>query len=57
MAEKKEYRVQAKQREGRGKNDARRTRREGMVPITVYGGGVETVAASVLDDACGSEAQ
>src|SRR5215217_3056960 len=45
MAEKKEYRVQAKQREGRGKNDARRTRREGMVPITVYGGGVETVAA------------
>src|SRR5215207_8703064 len=45
MAEKKEYKVQAKQREGRGKNDARRTRREGMVPITVYGGGVETVAA------------
>lgn len=45
MAEKKEFRVQAKQREGRGKNDARRTRREGMVPITVYGGGGETVAA------------
>ncbi len=45
MAEKKEYRVQAKQRDGRGKNDARRARREGMVPITVYGGGVETVAA------------
>jgi len=45
MAEKKEYRVQAKQREGRGKNDARRTRRNGMVPITVYGGGAETVAA------------
>src|SRR5215203_121361 len=45
MAEKKEYKVQAKQREGRGKNDARRTRREGMVPITVYGGGAETVAA------------
>ncbi len=45
MAEKKEYRVQAKQREGRGKNDARRARREGMVPITVYGGGAETVAA------------
>ncbi|HKG97052.1 MAG TPA: 50S ribosomal protein L25 [Pyrinomonadaceae bacterium] len=45
MAEKKEYKVQAKQREGRGINDARRTRREGMVPITVYGGGVETVAA------------
>src|SRR4026209_61332 len=45
MAEKKEYKVQAKQREGRGKNDARRTRRDGMVPITVYGGGAETVAA------------
>ena len=45
MAEKKEYKVQAKQREGRGKNDARRARREGMVPVTVYGGGAETVAA------------
>ena len=45
MAEKKEFKVQAKQREGRGKNDARRTRRDGMVPITVYGGGAETVAA------------
>jgi large subunit ribosomal protein L25 len=44
-AEKKEFRIQAKQREGRGKNDARRVRREGMVPITVYGGGAETVAA------------
>jgi large subunit ribosomal protein L25 len=44
-AEKKEFRIQAKQREGRGKNDARRARREGMVPITVYGGGAETVAA------------
>jgi large subunit ribosomal protein L25 len=45
MAEKKEFRIQAKQREGRGKNDARRARREGMVPITLYGGGAETVAA------------
>ena len=45
MAEKKDFRVQAKQREGRGKNDARRARRDGMVPITVYGGGAETVAA------------
>src|SRR5919206_4575096 len=45
MAEKKDFRVRAKQREGRGKNDARRTRREGMVPITVYGGDAETVAA------------
>src|SRR6187200_2878240 len=45
MAEKKEYKVLAKVREGRGKNDARRTRRDGMVPITVYGGGAETVTA------------
>jgi ribosomal protein L25 (general stress protein Ctc) len=45
MAEKKEFRVQAKQREGRGKNDARRARREGMVPVTLYGGGAETIAA------------
>jgi large subunit ribosomal protein L25 len=45
MAEKKEYKVQATLRPGRGKNDARRARRDGMVPITVYGGGAETVAA------------
>jgi large subunit ribosomal protein L25 len=45
MAEKKDFKVQAKVREGRGKNDARRARRDGMVPITVYGGGAETVAA------------
>jgi large subunit ribosomal protein L25 len=45
MAEKKDYKVQAKLRESRGKNDARRARRDGMVPITVYGGGAETVAA------------
>jgi large subunit ribosomal protein L25 len=45
MAEKKEYKVQARLRSGRGKNDARRARRDGMVPITVYGGGGETVTA------------
>jgi len=45
MAERKDYKVQAKLRDGRGKNDARRARRDGMVPITVYGGGAETVAA------------
>jgi large subunit ribosomal protein L25 len=45
MAEKKEYKILAKLRLGRGKNDARRARRDGMVPITVYGGGEETVAA------------
>ena len=45
MAEKKEYKVVARPRVGRGKNDARRVRRAGMVPITVYGGGAETLAA------------
>jgi large subunit ribosomal protein L25 len=45
MAEKKEYKVQARLRSGRGKNDARRARRDGLVPVTVYGGGAETVAA------------
>jgi large subunit ribosomal protein L25 len=45
MAEKKDYKVQAKLRDGRGKNDARRARREGLVPVTVYGGDAETVAA------------
>src|SRR6476661_4019766 len=45
MADKKEFKIQAKQRDGRGKNDARRARRDGMVPITVYGGGAETLAA------------
>jgi len=45
MADKKEFKIQAKQRDGRGKNDARRARRDGMVPITVYGGGADTLAA------------
>jgi large subunit ribosomal protein L25 len=45
MAEKKEFKVVAKVREGRGKNDSRRARREGLVPVTVYGGGSETIAA------------
>jgi large subunit ribosomal protein L25 len=46
MSEKKEFKIQAKVREGRGKNDARRVRREGLVPLTVYGGGAETIAAA-----------
>ena len=45
MAEKKDITVRAKQREGRGKNDARRARRDGFVPVTVYGGEGGTVAA------------
>lgn len=45
MAEQKDIRVSAKTREGRGKNDARRARREGMVPLSVYGGEGGSVAA------------
>ncbi|MEZ5344726.1 MAG: 50S ribosomal protein L25, partial [Pyrinomonadaceae bacterium] len=42
MAEK--FVVKAVEREGRGKNDSRRLRREGKIPVTVYGGGGEAVA-------------
>jgi large subunit ribosomal protein L25 len=45
MAEHKEITVRAKAREGRGKNDARRARRTGFVPVSVYGGDGGTVAA------------
>jgi len=38
MAEKKEIVVRATSRDGRGKNDARRARRNGQVPVTIYGG-------------------
>jgi large subunit ribosomal protein L25 len=44
MAEQKDITIRAKTREGRGKNDARRARRAGMVPATVYGGDGGTVA-------------
>lgn len=45
MAEQKEITVRATKREGRGKNDARRARRDGMVPVSVYGGEGGSVAA------------
>jgi large subunit ribosomal protein L25 len=45
MAERKEITVRATKRDGRGKNDARRARRDGLVPVTVYGGEGEPVAA------------
>lgn len=45
MAEKKEIILRATQREGRGKNDARRARRNGQIPVTIYGGAGEAVAA------------
>lgn len=38
--------VKAETREGRGKNVNRRLRGEGKVPVIVYGGGGESVAAS-----------
>lgn len=38
--------VKAEKREGRGKNDARRLRVEGKVPVVVYGGGGEAIAAA-----------
>jgi large subunit ribosomal protein L25 len=37
--------VKAEQREGRGKNDSRRLRAAGKVPVVIYGGGGESVAA------------
>lgn len=37
--------VKAEKREGRGKNDTRRLRLEGKVPVVVYGGGEESIAA------------
>ncbi len=45
MAERKEIIIRAQQRRGRGKNDARRARRNGMVPVIIYGGEGEAVSA------------
>ncbi|MEK6335356.1 MAG: 50S ribosomal protein L25 [Acidobacteriota bacterium] len=47
MAERKDITVRAVRRDGRGKNDSRRARREGQVPVTMYGGGVDAVSALV----------
>src|SRR5918997_1059963 len=46
MAEKKEFTIKAARREGRGKNDARRVRAAGRVPLTIYGGEGESVSCS-----------
>jgi large subunit ribosomal protein L25 len=46
MAEYEEIIVRARPRAGRGKNDARRTRRMGLIPVTVYGGDGDTVTAA-----------
>jgi large subunit ribosomal protein L25 len=45
MAEQKDITIRAKTREGRGKNNARRARAAGLVPVNVYGGQGGTVAA------------
>lgn len=46
MAQTEEITVRAIRREGRGKNDARRLRSAGMVPLSIYGGEGETIAAA-----------
>ena len=46
MAEREAITVRAERRSGRGKNDARRLRARGMVPLTVYGGEGEAVSAA-----------
>ena len=45
MAEKQSITVRAASRASRGKNDARRARRDGMVPVTIYGGEGGAVSA------------
>lgn len=46
MAQTEDITVRAIRREGRGKNDARRLRSAGMVPLSIYGGEGETIAAA-----------
>jgi len=46
MAERQEITVRAERRAGRGKNDARRLRARGLVPLTIYGGEGEAVSAA-----------
>ncbi|MDT7605190.1 MAG: large subunit ribosomal protein [Acidobacteriota bacterium] len=46
MAERKEITIRAELRSGRGKNDSRRLRARGYVPVTLYGGEGESVSAA-----------
>jgi large subunit ribosomal protein L25 len=46
MAEREEITVRAELRAGRGKNDARRLRARGMVPLTIYGGEGDAMSAA-----------
>jgi large subunit ribosomal protein L25 len=45
MAEQNDITIRATKREGRGKNDARRARAQGMVPLSIYGGEGGSVSA------------
>ena len=47
MANDEQVTVKAQARQGRGKNDSRRLRAAGMVPVTIYGGEGEAVSAAV----------
>ncbi|HEU0174902.1 MAG TPA: 50S ribosomal protein L25 [Blastocatellia bacterium] len=40
--------LEAKPRSERGKNASRRQRAQGLIPITVYGGGKETASANIV---------
>ena len=44
MAEK--FNIKAEKRESRGKNEARRMRAAGNIPVVIYGGGGESIAAT-----------
>jgi len=46
MAQTQDITVRAELREGRGKNDARRLRSRGLVPLTIYGGEGGAVSAA-----------
>jgi large subunit ribosomal protein L25 len=46
MAERQEITVRAELRSGRGKNDSRRLRARGLVPLTLYGGEGQAVSAA-----------
>src|SRR5215467_14870155 len=40
--------IEAKLRSDRGKNASRRNRAQGLVPVTVYGGGKESVSTTIV---------
>lgn len=46
MAERQDITVRARRRDTHGKNESRRLRREGYVPLTIYGGDGGTISAA-----------